>query len=163
MNLLLLIITLTTLIACSGPSDGMQSNAFDREAATDEINVVRSQFEKAIADGDMTALGALVFPSTIMIQPGSADWKAMQNLAAGAPFASGATIEITPIETVIMSAEWAYDFGASVVRYPDPSTGDEIVLRDTYLLLLKNEGDGWKPYREVASANPPPGGWPQAD
>ncbi|WDI30806.1 nuclear transport factor 2 family protein [Hyphococcus flavus] len=163
MRLLVSVLAFFASVACSSPSDSTQYNPLDREAALEEINAVRAQFEKVIADGDMAALGALVYPSTIMVQPGSADWKAMQENAGGAPFAPGATIKITPLETVIMNAEWAYDYGASVVTYPDPSTGDEIVLRDTYLLILKNEGDGWKPFREVASATPPPGGWPQAE
>ncbi len=33
-------------------------------------------------------------------------------------------------------------------------------LRDTYLILFRNTGDGWKAFREVASSSPPPGGWP---
>ncbi|PQA85593.1 nuclear transport factor 2 family protein [Hyphococcus luteus] len=135
----------------------------DHEAAIAEIDALRSGFERAVAEGDMAALGALVTPEAIMLQPGSADWKAMQALAAGAPFPPGAEIRITPFETKIVNATWAFERGASLVAYADPASGDEIVLRDAYLLIFRNDGEGWRLHREVASASEPPEGWPAAD
>ena len=125
-----------------------------------EIDQARAQFEAAVAGGDPAAFGALVYPDTVFIQPATTEWDAMRRAAAGAPFPQGAVIQITPLETKIFNEEWAYDFGASRLNYPHPETGEEIELRDTNLLILRNTGSGWKPYREVASASPPPAGWP---
>ncbi|WP_428409621.1 YybH family protein [Hyphococcus sp.] len=144
-----------SLAAC-GPSGEGAGDVSDVSG----IDQAREQFEAAVAGGDPAAFGALVHPDTVIVQPGSEDWKAMQAAAGWAPFPQGATIDITPLETRVINEEWAYDFGASLVTYPDPETGEEIELRDTYLLILRNTGDGWKPYREVASASPPPAGWP---
>ena len=74
--------------------------------------------------------------------------------------ADGARIKIRPIELVALSSEWAYEFGTSTTTYTPPGATEPVKLRDTYLILLRNTGDGWKAYREVASASPPPSGWP---
>ena len=80
--------------------------------------------------------------------------------AAGAPFPPGAKIKITPIEVVALSQEWAYEFGTATTTYMRESSGEVVELHDTYLILFRNSGKGWQAYREVASAAPPPGGWP---
>ncbi|MHA7871085.1 MAG: nuclear transport factor 2 family protein [Hyphococcus sp.] len=147
------------LAGCGGGST--EEAGVDEAAVLAALDAQRANFESAVATGDMAALGALITPQTIMVQPGSSDWKAMQAQAGGMPFAPGARIDITPVETKVINEEWAYEFGASIITYPSAETGDDIELRDTYLILLRNDGNGWKPFREVASASPPPGGWPQ--
>ena len=73
----------------------------------------------------------------------------------------GASIHIRPIEVVRLTEEWGYEFGAATTTYTPWSSEEVTRLHDTYLLLLRNTGDGWKAYREVASSSPPPGGcWP---
>ncbi len=148
------------LTACADQSE--RAPAVDRETALAELDALRAQFEEAVAAGDMAALGALVSPDAVILQPGAADWKAMQQLAAGAPFPQGAQIEITPLETVIVNERWAFERGASLVTYTDPESGDEIALRDAFLVIFRNDGEGWRLYREVASASEPPEGWPEA-
>ena len=95
-----------------------------------------------------------------MVRPGAPDWDAMAAAARGAPFPPGATIRIKPIEVVALNREWAYEFGTSVTTYTPEGADTAQQLRDTYLVLFRNTGDGWKAYREVASAAAPPGGWP---
>jgi hypothetical protein len=96
-----------------------------------------------------------------MVRPGSPDWEAMSAAAGGAPFPRGAKIDIKPIEVVVLNKEWAYEFGTSITTYTPEGADGVQQLRDTYLILLRNSGDGWKAYREVASSSPPPNGWPQ--
>lgn len=130
------------------------------KAAIDEL---RSAFETAVASGRIEAIGPLLSEGAVMVHPGAPDWKAMAEAAAGkAPFPAGARITIKPMEIVALSDEWAYEFGTSVTTYTPQGSKEVIQLRDTYLLLLRNTGDGWKAYREVASSSPPPGGWPDA-
>jgi hypothetical protein len=64
------------------------------------------------------------------------------------------------MEVVALSDEWAYEFGTSTTTYKPQGSSDADQLRDTYLILFRNTGDGWKAYREVACSNSPPGGWP---
>jgi len=125
-----------------------------------EIDKLRARYEIGVASGTAEALTPLLAQGAVMVQPGAPDWNAMAAAAKGAPFPPGATIAIKPIEVVALSREWAYEFGTSITTYtPGGATGAQ-QLRDTYLVLFRNTGDGWKAYREVASAASPPGGWP---
>jgi uncharacterized protein DUF4440 len=145
---------------------GCQSGQSDQQASVDpsavraEIDKLRSQYESAVASGDPNAMTPLLADGAVMVRPGSPDWDAMAEAAAGAPFPPGAKIAITPIEVVPLSKEWAYEFGTSVTTYQREGSDDVSELHDTYLILFRNTGKGWQAYREVASAAPPPGGWP---
>jgi ketosteroid isomerase-like protein len=123
------------------------------------IDKLRAEYEAAVASGSADAVTPLLADGAVMVRPGGPDWDAMAASAAGAPFPAGARIAITPIEVVAMSEEWAYEFGTAITTYTPPGTDEERQLRDTYLLLLRNTGSGWKAFREVASSGPPPGGW----
>ena len=124
------------------------------------IDKLRADYEAAVASGSPNAVTPLLADGALMVRPGGPDWDAMAAIASGAPFPVGARIAITPIEVVAMSEEWAYEFGTAITTYTPAGAVEERQLRDTYLLLLRNTGNGWKAYREVASSSPPPGGWP---
>ena len=125
-----------------------------------EIDQLRAAYEAAVASGSLEAMKPLLADGALMVQPGAPDWNAMAAAAHGAPFPPGATISIEPIEVVPLSREWAYEFGTAITTYTPQGADRPQQLRDTYLILFRNTGDGWKAYREVASAAPPPGGWP---
>jgi ketosteroid isomerase-like protein len=129
-------------------------------AARTEIDKLRSAYEAAVATGHIEAVLPLLAEGAVMVQPGAPDWKAMQAAASGAPFPPGARMRISPIEVVVLSDEWAYEFGTSITTYSPPDTQEVTQLRDTYLILFRKTAEGWKAFREVASSNPPPGGWP---
>ena len=135
-------------------------NPSEQAAIKAEIDALRARFEAAVASGVPEQMIPLLADGAIMVQRGAPDWNAMAAAAKGAPFAPGARIAIKPIEVVALNREWAYEFGASITTYTPKGTNSVQQLRDTYLILLRNTGDGWKAYREVASAAPPPGGWP---
>lgn len=139
---------------------GCESRHQDSSVAQAEIDKLRAAYESAVASGDPSAIAPLLAEGAVMVRPGSPDWNAMAAAAQGAPFPPGARIVIKPREVVALSAEWAYEFGTSTTTYTPPGASEPVKLHDTYLILLRNTGDGWKAYREVASAAPPPGGWP---
>jgi hypothetical protein len=80
--------------------------------------------------------------SAVMVPPGGPEWDSMFAAASGAPFPPGATIDITPIEVVALSNEWAYEFGTSITTYTPEDAKESRQLRDTYLILLRNTGEG---------------------
>ena len=157
-SLLVAIALVAILGACEGESSRQQA-AVDPSAIRAEIDQLRSEYEAAVTKG-ADAMAALLADGAVMVRPGAPDWDAMAAAASGAPFPPGARISITPIEVVALSKEWAYEFGTSVTTYTPDGTDKAQQLRDTYLILFRNTGDGWKAYREVASSAPPPGGWP---
>jgi len=106
-------------------------------------------------------MSPLLEEGAVFVRPGAPEWEAMAAAAPGLPFPPGAQIAISPIEVVELSKEWAYEFGTAITTYtPQGSQAAAIQLHDTYLVLFRNTGNGWKAYREVASSGPPPGGWP---
>jgi ketosteroid isomerase-like protein len=157
--LLVAIAFVAILGACEGESSRQQA-AVDPSAIRAEIDQLRSEYEAAVAKGAPDAIAALLADGAVMVRPGAPDWDAMAAAASGAPFPPGAKITITPIEVVALSKEWAYEFGTSVTTYTPDDADKAQRLRDTYLILFRNTGDGWKAYREVASSAPPPSGWP---
>jgi hypothetical protein len=135
-------------------------NPAEQAAIKTEIDALRAKFEAAVASGVLEQMTPLLADGAVMVRPGAPDWNAMAAAAKGAPFPAGARIAIRPLEVVVLNREWAYEFGASITTYTPEGANSAQQLRDTYLILLRNTGDGWKAYREVASAAPPPGGWP---
>jgi ketosteroid isomerase-like protein len=127
-----------------------------------QIDELRSAYEAAVATGSLQAMTALLADGAVMVRPGGQDWDAMAAAASGAPFPPGARIAIKPLEVVVLNDEWAYEFGTAVTTYTPDGEDTERRLRDTYLILFRNTGSGWKAFREVASSSPPPGGWPAA-
>ena len=125
-----------------------------------KIDELRSAYEAAVATGDASAMSALLADGAVMVRPGAPDWEAMAEAASGLPFPPGARIAIRPIELVALSEEWAYEFGTATTTYTPQGSDQARHLHDTYLVLFRNTGNGWKAYREVASSGPPPGGWP---
>ena len=155
-------VLIATAIGLAGCQRGgsIPLTAAEQASIRTEIDKLRARYEAGVASGSPESLTPLLAQGAVMVQPGAADWNAMAAAAKGAPFPPGATIAIKPIEVVALSREWAYEFGTSITTYtPEGTTGAQ-QLRDTYLVLFRNTGDGWKAYREVASAASPPGGWP---
>ena len=153
-------------VVAAGSLAGCQQQAelpgsVDAAASRAAIDKLRTQYENAVAAGDLDAMSASLAEGAVMIRPGGPEWDSMSAAASGAPFPPGATIDITPIEVVVLNKEWAYEFGTAITTYTPEGADSARQLRDTYLILLRNTGDGWKAYREVASSSPPPNGWPQ--
>lgn len=128
----------------------------DTVAVRATIDSMRSTWERGVAASDFKSMGALLTKDAVMVQAGGPAWDSLSASARGAPFPPGTTIDITPIEVRVLSPEWAYEFGTSVVSYTPQGAGGARKLNDTYLVLFRNTGDGWKLYREVASSNAPP-------
>lgn len=157
---------LVTLVSV-GSLGGCQRDAAGKLTAAEqasiraEIDKLRSAYETAVASGNPATMTPLLADGAVMVQPGAPDWNAMAAAAKGAPFPPGATIAIKPMEVVALNREWAYELGTSITTYKPEGADTPQQLRDTYLVVFRNTGDGWRAYREVASAAPPPTGWPQ--
>lgn len=158
--ILVSIVAAASLGGCQRGASGPLTAA-EQASIKAEIDALRSAYESAVASGNPATLTPLLANGAVMVHPGAPDWNAMAAAAKGAPFPPGAKIDIRPVEVVALDREWAYEFGSSITTYTPAGSDTPQQLRDTYLVLFRNTGDGWKAYREVASAAPPPGGWPQ--
>jgi len=152
----LAIAAMASLLACQ-PQEQQpgQPAAVDTAAVIAVIDSMRTLYEHAVATGDFETMGRMLADEAVMVGPGGAQWDSLR-AASEYPWPPGATLDITPIETVILSDEWAYEFGTSTATYTPEAANGPRTLRDTYLLLLRNTEQGWKLYREVASPALPP-------
>jgi ketosteroid isomerase-like protein len=157
MNRIAAIITASTALTAACATTPA---TIDTAAETAEIDRVRTDFMAAMAAQDFAALGALSHPEFQQVMPGGRAHLEMFAAATNGPFPPGYRLDIKPTELVIMSEDWAYEYGTTTISYQPDGAEAPIELPNTYLMLLKKQDGAWKPYREVASAMPPPDGWP---
>jgi hypothetical protein len=144
------------LSACQPREEQLRPTAsVDTAGVIATIDSMRSLFERSVAGGDFDTMFGMLAEGALMVGPGGPSWDSLR-AASPYPWPPGATLEMRPIETVVLSEQWAYDFGTSTATYTPPGSTERRTLRDTYLLLLRNTEDGWKIYREVASPDLPP-------
>jgi len=127
--------------------------AIDTMAVLSSIDSLRNNYQNAVNNGNYEKLSALVTGDAIMVQPGTSEWDAMREASQG-PFPTGTTINITPVEINVLSNDWVYEMGSSTITYTPTDSNEPVTLNDTYMVILKRTGDGWKVHREVASAMP---------
>ena len=131
----------------------------DPAAEAAEIDRLRADFMTAMAAQDFAALGALSHPDFQQTLPGGPANLEMLAAAGNAPLPPGYRIDITPRELVVITEDWAYEYGTTVQSYLPDGAEERVEIPNTYLLILKKHDGQWTPYREVASALPPPDGW----
>lgn len=153
---LLLAVVAVSLTACQ-PQEQQPSRAasVDTAVVIATIDSLRALYEQTVATGDFETMGSMLAEGAVMVGPGGPQWDSLR-AASEHPWPPGATLDITPIETMVLGEEWAYDFGTSTATYTPEGSSEPRTLRDTYLLVLRNTEDGWKLYREVASPDLPP-------
>ncbi len=115
-------------VVAAGSLAGCQQQAelpgsVDAAASRAAIDKLRTQYENAVAAGDLDAMSASLAEGALMIRPGGPEWDSMSAAASGAPFPPGATIDITPIEVVVLNKEWAYEFGTAMTTYTPEGGG----------------------------------------
>jgi hypothetical protein len=159
LSLLAAVAAATTLAGCQRELPKPPAT-LDPAAFRAEIDKLRAAYEESVANGDSKAMGTLLADGAVMVRPGGREWEAWAAAAGEAPFPPGTKMTIKPIEVVPLNSEWGYEFGTSVTTYTPSGADQPQELRDTYLILFRNTGDGWKAYREVASSAAPPSGWP---
>lgn len=144
-------------LALAGGAGAAASQPADEAAARAALDRLRTGYEQAVAAGDTAALRDMVHPDAVMVPPGGPEWRAlMAEAQGGSPFPAGVRMTIRPREVRLLSSEWAYEFGHTTITRPGDAERPAVDLRDTYLVIFRNTGDGWKVFREVASANAPP-------
>lgn len=152
---LTLVSILASITACQpGQQQPADVAAVDTAAVIAAIDSMRGLYEQSVAAGDVETMGGMFAEGAVMVGSGAdrAQWDSLhQNIPSGR-----VTLDMTPIETMFLSEEWAYFFGTSTATYTPEGATQPRTLRNTHLLLFRNTGGGWKIYRLVASSAPPP-------
>ena len=128
-----------------------QSLTVDIKSEYDNIEASRTLFTQSLKSKDYLPLMKCVTKNFISINPGTVPWKVINEMfekRGGIPYDS---VQMKPIETVIVSDSIAYDFGTRKTYYTNEQ-GKVVELQDTYLAILKKGKDNiWKMHRDVAS------------
>lgn len=146
------------LVACNPQEDQQQAGqvwAVDTVAVRAAIDTLRSAYMEAVASGNYAGMGGMLAEGAVMVPPGGPQWDSMY-AESELPFPPGASINIEPIEVRVAGPEWAFEYGNATVTYTPKGTSEPRSMKDTYVIIFRNTGDGWKVYREVASSNLPP-------
>ncbi len=123
----------------------------DKEAAKAEIDEVRNNFMAMVESGDYSPMEGMAHPDFTSAGPTGPEWDEFRSHATAGPYPAGAKMVISPMDLTIINDTWAFEMGKTEVTYLPEGAEEAMILHDTYLMIFKNEGDGWKLYREVAT------------
>lgn len=137
--------TLFLLLFCS------ITYAQDIRSELAKIKETRDAFMLTIEEKRYQDLAQLTTADMENTGPAAAGWLEMYQLGQERGAFPYDRIIMTPKETIIVSDTVAYDYGTSKVYYTN-AVGEEKLLTNTYLVILKKVEDGsWRLHREVAS------------
>lgn len=160
-----LVLLLAVVTACQPAGEPSETRAagaaVDTAAVTTALDSVRSAFAEAYSAGEFSRVSSLLHPEVIYSPAGAPPIRGRDSVTAydQRNFPPGATLELEPIDTRVVSDEWVYELGTSTVTFTPEGADEEISLENTYLVVLRNTPEGWQLYREVSSPDqPPPGG-----
>lgn len=143
-----------SLISCTGErTDSSASSAttidFEKELAG--IEATRSNFILAIKEGRYQDIGQWVTSDVKTIRAGGSGWDNMFALGKDRGRFPYDSIVMNPTETYIMNDSMAYDWGSSKTYYTNEN-GEQVELRNSFLVIMKKVDGEWKLHREVASS-----------
>jgi hypothetical protein len=128
----------------------MEVASLDTTAVKAQIDELRNNFMAMVKTGDYSLMQNLAHPEFVAVGPTGEAWEKLASMS-DTPYPAGTILAISPMETTVINDTWAFEMGKSQVTFT-PSDGSEtIVANDTYLMIFKNEGNGFRLYREVAT------------
>jgi hypothetical protein len=154
MKHLLLASIIFILTSCSTETvqnDTTADAAINSEEELAAIEQVRAKVMLAIKEGRYQDIGPLVTADAKTIRPGGPGFDEMFALGKERGMFPYDSIFMTPTETFILNDSMAYDWGSSKTYYTNKE-GEQVELRNSFLVILKKVDGEWKLHREVASS-----------
>lgn len=141
------------LFSCSSeaPINSKPTSEIDFEAEYKAIEQLRAKFQLALKEGRYQDMRQYASSEVKTIRPGGQGWDEMFNLGKERGRFPYDSMVMTPTETYIMNDSMAYDWGSSRVYYTNEE-GEQVELRNSFLVILKKENGEWKLHREVGSS-----------
>lgn len=144
------------LAACQPQGQGQrQQTAVNTAAVQATLDSLRSAYMEAYNAGDFEKTAKVSHPEMIYSPPGHPPIRGRDSVAAHEKKTRppGATIDLKPIDTRILSSEWVYEFGTATVTFTPEGADSSRSAKSTYLAIFRKTPDGWKTYRETISTN----------
>lgn len=147
--------------ACQPPDQEVdeQAAAVDTAAILATFDSLRSSFEAAFAAGDVATMASYYDADAVLSEPGVAPLGGRDEIRSffeenAAP--EGATLEIDPTVTRVLTNDWAYEMGVGTVRFTPEGADEALEMRSSFLAVFHRTPDGWKIVNEVLGSNQPP-------
>lgn len=145
--------------ACQPQGQGQRQHAaVDTAAIKAELDSLRSAYEKAYNAGDFQTISEVPHMDMIYSPPGRPPIRGRDSIVAYEEQMrpEGATLELQPIETRVLTGEWVYEMGTGTVTFTPEGADTTQSMKTTYLAVFRRTPDGWKTYREALSAHAAP-------
>lgn len=161
---LVLLAALAT-IGCQPAETGkMQETTVDTAAVMSSLDSLRQAFLDAYNAGDTAAVAALFTEDAVRLPPDAPPVRGADAVAANfaQAWAQGAHLDdLSPLETNLASADWAFEHGTYQVTVTPEGADEGRTMEGSYLVVLHRTADGWKLARDAAtydSVPPAPSG-----
>lgn len=144
------------LVACQPQGQGQdQQAAVDTPAVQATLDSLRAAYVEAYNAGDFEKTAKVSHSEMIYSPPGHPPIRGRDSVTAHEKKTRppGATIDLKPIDTRILSSEWVYEFGTATVTFTPEGADRSRSAESTYLAIFRKTPDGWKTYRETISTN----------
>jgi len=158
-----LLVTAGLVAACQpgAPPTPSQPAAVDTAAIGAALDSLAQVVTRANQTGDAELFASTWARDGAMSTPGAPLVRGREAIVAAfrarPPLPPGASLTIHPMELRVLSADWAYAFGVDSLRHVPEQGAEPVVETSTFLVLIRKTDAGWQTYREVLSANEPPG------
>jgi len=152
-------LAIAAVVAACEPQDRQDAGgtSIDTAAILASLDSLAAAVMEAHKSGSAEQYAATLTPDAIASMPGSPMVRGRDAIVAGfkatPPLPPGATMQVTPMEIRVLSADWAYAFGVDTLTLTPPGATQPKKETSTFLVLIKKTPEGWKTYREVLSAN----------
>jgi uncharacterized protein (TIGR02246 family) len=135
-----------------------EGTAVDTAAILAELDSIRAAFQEHFAAGDAEAMAALYAEDAIYSHPGLPTVQGRDSIRAvhARNHPPGGTLEIQPIDVVVLGPDVVYEFGTGTVSFTPPDAEEAVTMESSYSALIRRTADGWRIVREALSANSPP-------
>lgn len=146
----------------SAANENAAAAAPDTAAVAAILDTMRDVFEQDLADGKFEESVSLVHPHFMQSPPGHPPIRGRDAAVAyqNRHLPPELTARFEPIKMQVIDDEWAYELGTFRAAYVPQGADEERSVTQTYLIVYRNEGDGWKVYRKVYNSDSPPQGGP---
>lgn len=157
-----LVAALLTLTAACQPADqqdGQQAVAVDTAAIMATFDSLRSSFEEAFAAGDAVTMASYYGENAVLSEPGVPPLtgrEEIQSFYEGNPPPEGATLEIDPTVTRVLTNDWYYEMGVGTLRFTPEGAEEAQEMTSSFLAVFQRTPAGWKIVNEVLGSNQPP-------
>ena len=146
--------------ACQPQGQGQQAAVDTTQILSTFRDTLPQAFEAAVKAGDFDAQARIYTENALYSHPRVPPVRGRDSIRALFERVTplGATADIRPMDTQILSPNWVADFGTVTFTFTPEGAKEPTSIENTYFALFHRTDEGWKIVWEALSSNAPPPG-----